>query len=307
MICLPTKQEIAVGTMFEWTPPNGFANRLEMTHTCVVALAMADALVKDIKDSVTKYCLSCVQSDGGFNDAHFKQSEIEATFSAVRTLNLLGSIELLPDKEKTARWILSKQNSDGGFGAFPDWGESFRDDEVMLHKEVKSPLSVFKFREDSSAHSSFFAFGALEPLGAVDQIDQKKLGRFLLDCQNKDGSWGYHPDDQNGNNITTCFAMVLLSKLNMLDEIDKEKVINWILECQKNDGSFSPYPEFTGPSMLQPLWTCRAAKALRILNAFHRINEWRYEEYWNNFTIRTGWDAVCIGLAVGLPLVNRER
>ena len=113
------------------------------------------------------------------------------------------------------------------------------------------------FREDSSAHSSFFAFGALEPLGSVDQIDLKNLGRFLLDCQNKDGSCGYHPDDQNGNNITTCFVLVLFSKLNMLDKIDKEKVINWILECQKDDGSFGPYPEFPGPSMLQPLWPGR--------------------------------------------------
>jgi prenyltransferase beta subunit len=307
MINLPTKQAIAVGTMFEWTPPNGFANRLEMTHTCVVALVMADAIVKTVNDSVTKFCIDCVQSDGGFNDGHFEHSEIEAAFSAVRALNLLGTLDMLPDREKTISWVLSKQNSDGGFGAMPDWGDSFRDNEIMVRKESTSPKCVFEWREDSSAHAAYFAFGTLEPLQAVDRIDLKKLGKFLLECQDKDGSWGYFPDTENGDNITICFALDMLSKLNMLNSIDKEKIINWILECQQDDGSFGPYPGFPGPSLIQPLWTARAAKSLRILNAFHRIDEWRFENYWNNYTIKTGWDAVCMGLAVGHPLVNRER
>lgn len=307
MICLPAKQEIAVRTMLEWTPPNGFRNRLEMTHTCVVALLIADALVSDIKGRVTKFCLACIQPDGSFRDSHFPRSETEGAYSAIRTMNLCGTLKRLPDKTKTIRWVLSKQNPDGGFGAFYGWGESFKNREELLRKEGQSSLSVFPYREDSSAHSSFFAYGALEPLGAVSQIDLQALGRFLMACQNSDGSWGFHPDDQYGNTITTSFSLVLLSRLGMLDSIDKEKVIRWILECQRDDGSFGPYPEFPGTSLLQRLYTARAAKSLRILNALHCMDVWHYEEYWNQFTIRSGWDAVCLGMAVGLPLVLRER
>lgn len=302
MIRMPDRQTIAVRTMLRWTPPNGFENRLEHSHVAVVALLLADALVPEVIKGVTDYVLRCIQPDGGLNDGIWPASEMECAYSAVRAMKLGGTLHEYPKRQELLAWILSKQNPDGGFGALCDWGQIYTHEAELRAGDY----SVLGFHEESSSHACFFAYGALEALEATEQANLAKMADYLVSDQKPDGGWPFYPTNEQGSAITTAMALHVLDRLNAIDRIDREKAISWLLSCQRNDGTFDGFPGL-GRTSLQYLYTARASKALRILNAFHRMNVWRFERYWNEQVMEGGWNIISLGMAAGIPLVLQER
>jgi prenyltransferase beta subunit len=301
MIVLPSEKEIAVRTMLEWTFPDGFSRRLEHTHTSVVALKIANCLMPEICTAVTKYVLNCRQPDGGFNDGTWPESETECAYSGLRALKLCGTLDQLPphDQSKAVRWIRSKQNPDGGFGGIIDWGYFYKTNEKS--KDLKKA----PFRQDSSAHACFFAYGALEAMDATSQVDLTKLVGFIVSSQNPDGSWGFYPDNPHGNTITTAMALTVLARVGKIDLIDRPRTVRWLLSCQRPDGSFA---EEDREPLYGSLHTARASKALRLLDGFHNMNVAAFENYWNKLPLGTGgWSIVSRAMAMGLPLALQER
>jgi prenyltransferase beta subunit len=302
MINMPDKQVIAARTMLGWNPPNGFENRLEHSHVAVVALVLADALIPEVIEGVTEYVTGSIQPDGGLNDGTWPASEMECAYSGIRALMLCDTMDQYPEPERLTEWVLSKQNPDGGFGALCDWGQIYTHEEELADGDY----SVLGFHQESSSHACFFAYGALEALEATEQADLSKLSDYLVSQQRTDGGWSFYPTNEQGSAITTAMALHVLDRLGSLDRIDRDKAIEWLLACQREDGSFDGYPGL-GRTRLQYLYTARASKALRILNAFHQMNLWGFERYWNQQVAGGGWNLICLGMATGIPLVLQER
>jgi len=303
MIEFPSKREMAVRAMLGWTPPKGFENRLEHSHTAVMALILADALIPEVVNEVTQFVVNCIQPDHGLNDGAWPESEMECAYSAVRAMRLCGTLDRYPEREELIEWICSKQNEDGGFGALCDWGQAFEHEKEVVAKD----MSVLGFHQESSSHACFFAYGALEALGATEKANLSDLVEFLVNDQKEEGGWPFYPTNPRPNTITTAMALHVLRKLDTTDKIDKKKTIDWLVACQAKDGSFDGYPGL-GESFLQELYTGRASKALRILNALNCIDYWKFEEYWNKRSIVAGgWNVVCRGMAMGVPLILQER
>jgi prenyltransferase beta subunit len=320
LIELPPKHEIAVLTMLDWVPNNGFHGRLEQTHSGVVALKLADSLIPEVRQPITNFVLSCRQPDGGLQSGEWPESDMEGAYSGVRTLKLLGTLDHYVDSDKLVNWIRSRQNPDGGFGYIADWyiPETYTPEQREGVWAMTSQLGrkeafarTHPFRHDSSAHSCYFCYGALEALGEIDAIDTDRMVDFLVSSQRNDGSWGFYPDNPCGSNMTTCFALHVLSKLDALDRIDGEKTIRWLLSGQWTEG---PYK---GGWTLCPgeqkaaygvLYTARASKAMRILGAFDRINRENFEDFWKKHPPTIGgWSIVCLSMARGDSFALQER
>ncbi|MFH8080540.1 MAG: prenyltransferase/squalene oxidase repeat-containing protein [Candidatus Aenigmatarchaeota archaeon] len=147
-----------------------FKETLECFYIMKEKIEQEELLNWLISEQILYRVLKFFNDDGGFGDP--KRSFMYTTFLAVRIVYLLERFFGLEKtrrenfikeiKEKCAKWILSCQNADGGFGYAPD--------------------------ENSNIQATFYALYSLWMLNK--EIDKKKeLVEWLKNFQNSDGGF----------------------------------------------------------------------------------------------------------------------
>jgi prenyltransferase beta subunit len=139
-------------------------------------------------------------SYGGFtNGRNSSTSDLQTTFMAVRSLEILGSLSII-DQTAVINFILShyRENSNypqyyGGFGIAPD-------DPVATHL------------------ATYYSIAALQILGADDQLSSEDITSWILSTQTLDGGFA-DSSQQTGFAPQTNFAVSSLAALNQLETL----------------------------------------------------------------------------------------
>jgi prenyltransferase beta subunit len=139
-------------------------------------------------------------SFGGFtNGPNSSTADLQTTFMAVRSLEILGSLSII-DQTAVINYILPHYREDinypqyyGGFGLTPD-------DPVATHL------------------ATYYSIAALQILGADDQLSAEDITSWILSTQTLDGGFA-DSSQQTGFAPQTNFAVSSLAALNQLETL----------------------------------------------------------------------------------------
>ena len=92
--------------------------------------------------------------------------------------------------------------------------------------------------------------------------------QYLLSCQNKDGGWGYFPDQTSSVESTSCVVLVLQDQENLSDFYSQ--AIHWLINAQNNDGGWG-------------------------------INQWDHQSGW-----QTAWALIALKISTANPEIIRK-
>ena len=120
---------------------------------------------------------------------------VTASASAVMALSLLPSITTVPDVQATLNWIIARQILQADD---PDFSGGFEEGEGTA---------------DPNFVSTYYALRVLDANDAISSVNSSIAIDFILNCQVKDGSWGFIPGDSNGNLVYAGQACELLNIL----------------------------------------------------------------------------------------------
>lgn len=219
---------------------------------------------------VIDYLRARQKEDGGFSFAPDLYPDIEDTYYAIRTLQMLGADI---DKARTANYLKRINWTDVTFPRaayrmvylclamdmelpFPlidflekDWQEfppldaQYFSNEI--HKLLKRP-----FRRLSSAFSfQFHPEDSLQSLRkkvsvSIDlevHFDRKEIIRWVQGCQSGDGGFGFYPETKTSYVENIFCALEILSKLQA-SPLRIEACREYILGCQTKSGGFGRAP-----------------------------------------------------------------
>jgi hypothetical protein len=171
--------------------------------------------------TVLKFVHACRNDDGGFGLYPGDGSNLLATFSGVQVLGMLKAG--LPDPDKTCSFVLSRQNSDGGFRN--RWGI---------------------WPKHSTLINTFYAVKTLESLGRLPD-NPDAIEHFIHSRQEADGGyfWDYWlpPEDTARSGLRETYCAVLsLAALGRLPQ-NLKPLLSFLRDRQKKtqhkDGSFN--------------------------------------------------------------------
>jgi len=184
------KQEPDGGWKFVYSQPT----ELYGCFLAVESLAAIDSINSVDITKVANYIIGCQNEDGGFwrslSTAKYNE-EIRFTYWAIRSLVNLNATYFI-DKNKTIQWILSLQNEDGGFAAYP--GGS------------------------SSAFWTFFALQCLKLLNALDLVNKTRVANYLT----QEGIWdpgGLLVSSPPESQYYILRSLALLDSINMFKDV----------------------------------------------------------------------------------------
>jgi geranylgeranyl transferase type-2 subunit beta len=169
-------------------------------------------------------------------------------------LHLLGHPDALP-REDTIKFVLSCQNTDGGFGAAP------RHDSHMLY--TTSAVQI------------------LATIGALDSLDssggRRKVGSFIAQLQHESGTFAGDRWGEKDTRFLHC-AFIALSILDLMDMVDVTKAVDHIQLCSNLDGAFgtSPGAESHSGQVFTCVGALSIARRLDIVD-FDRLGAWLSE------------------------------
>jgi hypothetical protein len=218
---------------------------------------------------VIQYLKDREKEEGGFSFVPDLYPDIEDTYYAIRTLQLLND---QVDRGKTANYLKSIDWKEVGFPRaiymlvylhlfldidFPppltdlllkDWSRfqnldaQYFSDEIQ--KLLNQPLKLL-------GSSSFFQFQTHENLqtlrkkvsillGRNINFNKQQIIRWVQLCQNGDGGFGFYPETTSYMENSYC-ALEILSKLGF-SPVETELCRKYILSCQTKDGGFGRAP-----------------------------------------------------------------
>jgi hypothetical protein len=218
---------------------------------------------------VIQYLKAREKEEGGFSFVPELYPDLEDTYHAIRTLQLLKTNA---DRDKTLNYLKSINWEQVGFPRaiymlvylhlsldieFPsplidllrrDWTRfqildaQYFSDEIhkLLRQPVKAPSSIspFQFHRQDNLQSLRKRVSALLNHGIG--FDQHEIIRWVQLCQNGDGGFGFYPGTTSFMENTYC-ALEILSKLKCFPlEIDLCR--KYILNCQTKSGGFGRAP-----------------------------------------------------------------
>lgn len=136
------------------------------------------------KQSIIEFVLECHNEDGGFGGNINMPSHMLFTLSALQTLRMLNSINLI-DSDQVVRYILSLQLADGSFQ-----GDSYGEVDTRF---------------------TYCAVSSLHLLGCVDVLDDALTVDYISRCRNPDGGFGAIPGGEShaGQSISFSFPLCL--------------------------------------------------------------------------------------------------
>ncbi|KAG0704867.1 terpenoid cyclases/protein prenyltransferase alpha-alpha toroid [Suillus ampliporus] len=139
--------------------------------------------------SALQFISSCRTYEGGYGQSPFGEALGGTTYCALASLQLAKQLETLSsqDRQKTVRWLVQNQASNGGFRG--------------------------RTNKDADACYCFWCGASLHVLGAGDLVDKAAMSSFIASCQFKYGGIakipGEHPDPYH--TYLSLAAVALLS------------------------------------------------------------------------------------------------
>jgi len=182
----------------------GHDPHLLYTLSAIQILVIFDVLDRIDRDRVASYVASLQQEDGSFLGDIWGEVDTRFSYCALNTCALIGKLDKINVKAATD-YVARCRNFDGGFGAVP--GAESHSGQIFccvaslaigdaLHHvdpavlgwwlaERQLPCGGLNGRPEKKEDVcySWWVLSALSILGKVSWIDRKKLGDFILGCQ----------------------------------------------------------------------------------------------------------------------------
>eukprot|EP00569_Conticribra_weissflogii_P019773 CAMPEP_0171428848 /NCGR_PEP_ID=MMETSP0881-20121228/5497_1 /TAXON_ID=67004 /ORGANISM="Thalassiosira weissflogii, Strain CCMP1336" /LENGTH=459 /DNA_ID=CAMNT_0011948693 /DNA_START=12 /DNA_END=1387 /DNA_ORIENTATION=+ len=174
--------------------------------------------VIDIKKAVS-YILSCRNFDGGFGSIPGAESHAGQVFCCIGALSIAHSLHLLNDENNDT----DPKNTHGG-NASPG-GRAGADLLSWWLAERQCDSGGLNGRPEKQADVcySWWILSALSIMGRVDWINRKKLGQFILNCQDDDdGGIADRPGDMP-DVYHTFFGLAGLSLIGFLGDVGEKE------------------------------------------------------------------------------------
>ena len=190
-------------------------------------------------NNILNYVNSCyVIQDGGYASTPNLNSSLFASYCAINIYKMLESHTdmWLHNETATEIYLLSLQNSDGGFKVGNDLEQVFS----MLGEFSNIIKSLINTNISISA-STYWALISLDNLGARNLIDLESLKHWVRSCQNADGGFGLFLGFSHSDIISTYYALHVFKLFNS-EPMSKISAIAFLKNAQNSDGSFNPMP-----------------------------------------------------------------
>lgn len=248
-------------------------------------------LLESREDALCAWVLRCMRPCGGFAQDVNQDAHITSTHYALLLLVGLGRLHLLPSPEKTAEWLRSLQNPDGGFRG-DEWGEA---DSRFLYCGVAS-LALLKELDgevaakavgfvrqlmnhdggfawvpggESHAASAFCCLATLCICEGLWAVDRRSTARWLAERQTAGGGFNGRPEKAPD----VCYSFWIFSSLQILGYggwVDKPGLCHFILESQDTDaGGIADRPG----DVADPFHTFFGIAALGMLKATNQVED----------------------------------
>lgn len=123
----------------------------------MLALSLLKVLHLVDVDKAVGYIARCGNFDGGYGVSPGAESHAMQILVCVAALSIAGRLDDVVDKEKLGRWLSERQVDGGGLNGRPE-----KTEDVCY---------------------SWWVAASLKMIGKLHWIDEKKLTRFILECQ----------------------------------------------------------------------------------------------------------------------------
>jgi len=210
----------------------------------------SDTLLEKVYEYLNKTSLN----EGGFSlNIDSKKPNLVATFYGILAFNVLS--KTLPNKTLHLNWILSCNNSDGGYGG---------------NRTLPSTLMT-----------TYQAIFSISQLGTMDQIANKTAiinfltSLYINELNDFERNGGYLPEKNAGFPLlsSTYFCISALELLNST-YLHKSATIKWVLSCQNSlDGGFFDKTEEDVQGSSSITSSYYAFKILQSFNALELLDE----------------------------------
>ncbi|TBT96951.1 subunit beta of geranylgeranyl transferase type-2 [Hamiltosporidium tvaerminnensis] len=215
--------------------------RLATIYWTVCALKMLKKtdILKEKRNEIISYILSCQNTDKGFGASKDFPSTILSTFNALQIFYIL---EYLYFDKKTIKYILS--NFDSSDGSFKNDTGGEKDTRfsccaiLSLHLLfLFNKYGKFVFKKKLNQPIDYKYIKYLEGKG----FNVEKFVQNILNCCNPDGGIGSKPgSESHAAQIFCCISS--LRSLNLIDIIDLEKVKKFLIFRQTENGGLNGRP-----------------------------------------------------------------
>ncbi|TFF86819.1 MAG: ATP-binding cassette domain-containing protein [Promethearchaeota archaeon] len=272
----PNKTKISNYFLTAWNGGGFRTNPLVLSNADVIStyyatkgLTLLNYSLTIMKPLITLWVQGCQDSStGGFSISPSLEPNLEATFYAIKTLDLLnakpfnesGAIDFI---KKSQNFKNIPYNGDGGFGhneSIYTEHSNYRYAYYAVHSLslLNSSLStgnltqLDEWFESNKAENGFFGLKSIianywginsaniaKNKGIIVDLNYENITNYIKDCQNDDGGFGTRLNDPSDILSTYCAINIL----NLLNDEPKNKTqaINWIKSLQNPDGGFKTY------------------------------------------------------------------
>jgi len=187
-------------------------------------LGKIDSLDLDLHDKIYEYINETVQSTGGFNPTNTSTSaNLISTFYIYNIFTLIN--ETVEDQTLHKNWVLSCNNTDGGYGGNP----------TLPSTLLTTYYSIYLVKE----------LGNVSDLANQNSTLDYLKSFYIKDSDNLENFGGYLPDtfDKNSLLSSTYFCVEGIRLIDS-NELNKIATVNWVLNHQNfRDGGFSDHDE----------------------------------------------------------------
>lgn len=241
--------EIDLEEMFEDNEVNLYS--LSYILSSLNILNGLGSLDSNIRLKIYEYVNQTAQPSGGFSTTNSsKVANLISTFMAYNIYSLLG--ESIVNKTNHINWILSCNNTDGGYGG-----------------NQTSPSTIL---------TTYYAIYLVNEFSSILVNESATLNYitsfFCSDSYNKANYGGYFPNQITDKTLLSS-TYYCIKSIDLIDksELHTDLTINWILARQNfQDGGFIDDPYAQGQGMSSIAASYNAFKALQVLNALNYLS-----------------------------------
>jgi len=118
--------------------------------------------------------------------------------------------------------------------------ELLKDLHITYVKNLDKKKESFEYwvTEHLRVSGIYWGLGAMDLMGALNEMNQQEIVEYILSCQQSNGGFGGNAD-HDAHLLYTLSAIQVLAMLDSLDRLDKERVVKFVVSLQRDDGSFS--------------------------------------------------------------------
>ncbi|KAJ2081261.1 Rab geranylgeranyltransferase [Coemansia sp. RSA 988] len=194
------------------------------------------------------------------------------------------------DKQQVIDYILSCQNTDGGFG-----GHGGHDSHLLYTMSAVQILAMYGALDkvdgsrvvdyvvglqdantgevcgdewgERDTRFAFIAVAILSFFGALSRLDGDRIVEYVKQSMNYDGGFGSGPGgESHAAQVYTCLACLAI--LGRLDVVDRERLSAWLAERQLPSGGFNGRPQ----KLEDVCYSWWVLSSLRILGRVHWVD-----------------------------------